>query len=151
MVGRREFGTLAIGRRTFVGLRVEDEAGIRYLDHDQAKERYAREHFGGPPASDQARQQLKADFFTWWPKHSTQVRTWYAEWLCARGTEPVDLDANVTAGHWGYPVMEAMQLLERYAGQGWHLVGVSEDHGLYTGVDAPQETFLTRVRYLLAR
>lgn len=52
---------------------------------------------------------------------------------------------------WGYPVAAALAELDRLESQGWKIIHVSEDHGLYQGADANDEAYLTRVRYLLHR
>lgn len=51
----------------------------------------------------------------------------------------------------GMPGEAIVQALNRLAEEGWHVLHVSEDHGVYAGVDTVDESFPTRVRYLLRR
>ena len=36
-------------------------------------------------------------------------------------------------------------------GVGWTVAHVSEDRGVYLGADVPDESYVTRIRYLLIR
>jgi hypothetical protein len=87
-------------------------------------------------------------FDAWFKREAKTIRTWRAELLTGEGVEPIDLPVDV---RWGYPVQGVMQILDELAREGWNLVHVSEDRGIYQGADAPEEAFLTRVRYLLQK
>lgn len=88
-----------------------------------------------------------ATFDYWFNQKSTEKRTWKAEFITGLHSEALKFDALTWS--WGYPVAAAMNELDRLTQDGWKLVHVSEDHGLYAGADVSDEAFLTRVRYLL--
>jgi hypothetical protein len=64
------------------------------------------------------------------------------------GVTQTSVDDNLRRD-WGFPLIEALRELNRLEEQGWKIVHVSEDHGLYQGADTADEAYLTRVRYLL--
>lgn len=51
----------------------------------------------------------------------------------------------------GAPLQWITQVLNEYEQQGWSLVQVTEDHGLYRREDGLNEAYLNRIRYLLHR
>lgn len=82
--------------------------------------------------------------------HQSQ-RSWTAELVDGDGRcEPHDLGAAEWSW-WGAPVAATNRLLNRLSGEGWSLVHISEDRGLYQGVDATDESSPTRIRYLMRR
>lgn len=88
-----------------------------------------------------------------WPSWSTaadpkEVRTWAAYFIGPDGSSAIELPSDMS-WDWGFPIQEALRQLNRLEQAGWKIVQVSEDHGLYTGADAANEAYLTRVRYLL--
>jgi hypothetical protein len=89
-----------------------------------------------------------SDFDQWFNINSKDKRTWKAEFIRGERSELLVFDALDWS--WGYPIAAAMRELDRLAREGWKLVHVSEDHGLYAGADAADEAYLTRVRYLLS-
>jgi hypothetical protein len=108
------------------------EGQIRYSDiHTDGNPRVIRDH--------------SSYFGSWYASLKKEVRTWQAEFVGPDGTSPITLG---TEG-WAFPVSIALQELNKLERQGWKIVHVSEDHGLYQGVDTADEAYLTRVRYLL--
>jgi hypothetical protein len=51
----------------------------------------------------------------------------------------------------GVPLETITQQLNELAGDGWRVVAVSEDRGLYLGIDTHDESYPARLRYLLER
>jgi hypothetical protein len=51
----------------------------------------------------------------------------------------------------GFPIEDALKILNDLAGKGWRIVSVSEDRGLYKGATNQTDSAVTTVRYLLAR
>jgi hypothetical protein len=98
----------------------------------------------GPPLT------VSSSFSAWFQQNSKEKRTWRAELITRDARQVLDLGRNL---RWqeGFVVESAMRELDRLEREGWTLVHVSEDHGLYAGADAVDEAYLTRVRYLLHR
>jgi hypothetical protein len=84
----------------------------------------------------------------WFKSKAMDHRTWRADIVLSSGTTPVQLPEPLD-WFWGFPSASVNKLLEDLELDGWKLVQVSEDHGLYAGTDAPNESFPSRVRYLL--
>lgn len=56
------------------------------------------------------------------------------------------------SGTWsGVPLETITRQLNELAGDGWRVAAVSEDRGLYLGIDAHDESYPARLRYLLER
>jgi hypothetical protein len=89
------------------------------------------------------------DFNSWYQQRAQERRVWQGWFLTADAHEQVT--EEVGGGNHGFPMQDAMRELDKRQKEGWRLVHVSEDHGLYQGVDATDEAYLTRVRYLLER
>lgn len=87
-------------------------------------------------------------FDTWFANEAELVRTWQAVFYTADQQTPLAVPEDSDYS-WGFPIAFALGVLGRLAGEGWRLVHVSEDRGLYNGADAPDESYPTRVRYLL--
>lgn len=51
----------------------------------------------------------------------------------------------------GAPSTWIAEKLDSFSKSGWNLIHVSEDHGLYQGADVPNESYPTRIRFLLQR
>lgn len=51
----------------------------------------------------------------------------------------------------GVPIETITTQLNELAADGWSVVAVSEDRGLYLGIDAHDESYPARMRYLLER
>jgi hypothetical protein len=51
----------------------------------------------------------------------------------------------------GVPLETITTQLNEVAADGWSVVAVSEDRGLYLGIDAHDESYPARIRYLLER
>lgn len=86
-----------------------------------------------------------------WCKEATvtEARDWEVAWCDGNGWQR--LDAELGAWHWGVPAQGIVTLLDRYTTEGWAVAHVSEDHGVYMGADVPEESYITRIRYLLIR
>ena len=52
---------------------------------------------------------------------------------------------------YGFPITEALGILNKLSSRGWDVMHVSEDRGLYTGEDAVNESSITTARFLLRR
>jgi hypothetical protein len=79
----------------------------------------------------------------------TEERGWEAAWCDSSGQSR--LDVAVDTWHWGVPGPAIVTLLDRYGAEGWKVAHVSEDRGVYRGADVAEESYVTRVRYLLVR
>ena len=88
-------------------------------------------------------------FDKWFTQNSREKRTWHAELVTGEGSRRIGIDD--ARQKWGFVIGAAMRELDRFERDGWTLVHVSEDHGLYAGADSPDEAYLTRVRYLLRK
>lgn len=162
-MSREYYATLHVGRYRYqVAELVDEDGATRRLTAEEAREQFDTL----TPAQRGVGQENKVPttvFDHWWkglpdaptasfrPAGAVKVLTWKAELITAEGTVPIDLGRPVNTTDAGYPIQVAMRLLERLAADGWRLMHVSEDHGLYRGADAPYEAYLTRVRYVLAR
>ncbi|GLY36426.1 hypothetical protein Amsp01_024500 [Amycolatopsis sp. NBRC 101858] len=89
-------------------------------------------------------------FDTWFQQNSEERRVWQGLFITADTTEALPGEI-VTLDDHGYPISEALGELNKRKQEGWRLVHVSEDHGLYNGADSHDEAYLTRVRYLLEK
>jgi hypothetical protein len=91
-------------------------------------------------------------FLPWWKDigNKREMRVWRTRIVYAATVQPVEFADESTYG-WGYPMMGIQRELERLGSEGWSLVHVSEDRGLYKGLDSDNESRLVGVRYLLAR
>jgi hypothetical protein len=76
-------------------------------------------------------------------------RIWVAR-LFEDGKE-TPMPMNVERRQFNFPIPEVLSLLDTLSRAGWTIVHVSEDRGLYSGEDAPSESAITTVRYLLRR
>jgi hypothetical protein len=92
----------------------------------------------------------------WWEemKASGASAEKFRRWTCftvvgAGAAERVE--ADLTDWSSGVPLAGMTELLNRYAGDGWSIVHVSEDRGLYGGEDVPNESYPSRIRYLLSK
>jgi len=90
------------------------------------------------------------NFDQWFKTNSTEHRSWAAAFLDSAHELSIDLPADVNYA-WGFPSIVVHGLLERFTTEGWRLVHVSEDRGLYEGADARNESYPARVRYLLEK
>lgn len=81
---------------------------------------------------------------------SVAVRgTWVGELFLPDGRETLDLAPEQWS--YGFPIEEAVLMLNKLAESGWRVVHASEDRGLYAGGDTATDAYVTRVRYLLMR
>ena len=85
---------------------------------------------------------------SWFKSKAAEHRTWRAELITSSGSKAIALPEPFDWS-WGFPIAVAIDLLEGLEQEGWKLVSVSEDRGLYSGADATNESYPTRVRYLL--
>lgn len=76
-------------------------------------------------------------------------RTWRAELFLPTGRQALPM--RPLSWPYGFPMEEVMNVLNDLAQDGWSVLHVSEDRGLYTGADTPTDSGLTSVRYLLRR
>lgn len=51
----------------------------------------------------------------------------------------------------GFPIEDTLAILNELAAEGWEIVNVSEDRGIYKGVTNLTDSAVTTVRYLLVR
>jgi len=109
----------------------------RFIDEEAL-----RRHPDPQPPSGQ-----RPEFVQWSSSCTKEKRTWRAELITGSGITP--LDVGTLNWNWGYPIAAAVRQLDLLEKQGWKLVHVSEDHGLYAGADTIDEAYLTRVRYLI--
>lgn len=76
------------------------------------------------------------------------------DWVCREyppeGDEK-ERDLDMSSSWSGVPLAAMTGILNDFARAGWRVISVGEDKGLYLGVDAPDEAFPARVRYLLGR
>jgi hypothetical protein len=79
----------------------------------------------------------------------TEERGWEAAWCDSTGQSR--LDVTLDTWYWGVPGPAIVTLLDKYGGEGWKVAHVSEDRGVYRGADVLEESYITRVRYLLVR
>ncbi|MHB1519609.1 MAG: hypothetical protein ACYCYQ_15250 [Acidimicrobiales bacterium] len=138
-VGRFRKETVLVDVVEFKGRRFERPPGSgRHFVQAEAEKR-----FPNLPPPD------RPDFLAWWINSKEEVRTWQALLFTAEDELPVEF--TVSAWTWGYPTKGVLKLLDQLSSDGWNLVHVSEDRGLYTGADALNESYPTRARYLLEK
>lgn len=89
--------------------------------------------------------------FTEWRKEAsaTEERGWQAVWFGAGGEQTLQFPS--LASRFGVPAEAMVSALNRYSAEGWRLVNVSEDRGVYRGADTFDEAYVSRIRYLLTR
>jgi hypothetical protein len=139
------YATLGIGRLSYDVVEIVADGKTIELTESQARDYHAKLPAPKPGYAP------TPPFDPWWKyQEKKRYRVWVAELITAAGTTPVDI-GDAVRGRWGFPVQAAMRLLEQLGNEGWRLVHVSEDHGLYNGADARDEAYLARVRYLLSR
>jgi hypothetical protein len=82
------------------------------------------------------------------PEVLREQRGWMATLYTPSGSEPIMID-----GEWkyGWPETDIVNILNKTGADGWQVISVTEDKGLYSGHDASSESGPTAVRYLLAR
>lgn len=66
------------------------------------------------------------------------------------GDEPEQLPA-FPSWDFGLPIEGVLEVLNRIAADGWRVVHVSEDRGVYAGITNRTDASVTKARYLLAR
>lgn len=115
--------------------------GVRSIgsaDH-YAQEVWRRNHAG-----------WDADACQRWAEQASVVeeRGWYSSFCDAAGWHETE---EAITGPTGTPIEMIVASLNRYAAEGWKAIHVSEDHGIYLGVDCREESFPARIRYLLLR
>lgn len=82
---------------------------------------------------------------------TSDVLTWQSELVHGDGrVEPYDL-GDPGWSWWGVPASQVAAVLDALASEGWSLVHVSEDKGLFSGATAGFESYPARIRYLLRR
>lgn len=79
-----------------------------------------------------------------------EVRSWASSLVGADQTTRVPPPPGLSWSD-GAPTEWIAQQLDALSREGWNLIHVSEDHGLYTGADAAHESYPTRLRFLLQR
>lgn len=108
----------------------------------------SRKKAGPEPTSD------KAQAFERWKsrtgyKHE-EMRGWVAlDYRAGGHAERLDVEFDQWA--YGLPLTTITTVLNDFSHHGWTVVSVAEDKGLYRGHDIKDESFPTRVRYLLSR
>ena len=78
------------------------------------------------------------------------IRTWRATMFWPEKSEHIPTPENLD-WEYGIPSSWIVVELSRLELDGWTVLHTSEDHGLYTGADALDESFATRVKFLLHR
>lgn len=96
----------------------------------------------------------RAESFQSWKQESRAVAVEFRGWggtayLPDGATERFSEDL----GDWVYgaPLAGITRALNHFADEGWAVVSSSEDKGLYQGADARDESYPSRIRYLLGR
>jgi hypothetical protein len=81
---------------------------------------------------------------------TSDQRGWHGRILFADHDQEIE---DPELGHWfyGFPARAVLNTLNRLSGEGWRVVSVSEDKGLYLGEDASKEAGPVAARYLLSR
>lgn len=75
--------------------------------------------------------------------------TWEGELFLPTGREKLDIQPR--QWRYGYPIEDVTPTLNRLAREGWEVMHVSEDRGLYLGADTHSDAWITKARYLLVR
>jgi len=81
---------------------------------------------------------------------AVEVRRW-SGWACEPDGSIQELALDGSTPFQAIPFSEVTIILNRYSALGWSVISVSEDKGLYAGVDAKSEAYPTRMRFLLSR
>ncbi|GAB3186853.1 hypothetical protein FHX75_111294 [Micromonospora palomenae] len=132
------FITLPNGQRETVERMRVDEA---------IKEAFTKLHPKPTPVDEE----LNKAYRQWETKASVNnVRSWSAGFVEDGRESEVDIGMP-TAWSCGLPAKEIVQQLDLLAADGWKLVHVSEDRGIYRGADASTDSSPTTVRYMLQR
>jgi hypothetical protein len=78
-----------------------------------------------------------------------ELRTWRAEWTTSAGTTPIEAPEGLT---WDtIPAGWVIAELEARTGEGWRLLHISVDRGLYVGASASFAGYPEAVRYTFGR
>jgi hypothetical protein len=129
-----------------------DVARIRFPDGTEtvvtpeSAEEYVAEAFSAenPPPG------VAAQFASWRDTiQIAELRTWAGRLFDRNENLPVDM--GLPSSQFGYPIREALSCLDRLSADGWRIVHVSEDRGIYPENDPSGESGVTTVRYLLSR
>ncbi|MBE2317122.1 hypothetical protein DVA67_014160 [Solirubrobacter sp. CPCC 204708] len=145
--GTRGFSTepVKITRITFPDGHV-DERALGGTPEEKIRRRFTAENPppGGSP--------VRLEYDAWRAASGLQPQTvtgWAAELV--DGTERTDVEIRAHRWTQGFPAAEVAEALNRFAADGWRVLHVSEDRGLYSGPHAQSDAFVTRARYLLGR
>ena len=89
-----------------------------------------------------------------WQKSTSAKASEQRIWVCsAFEADGKWKTVNVDLSDWwfGAPLKGITKTLNFFGSDGWSVVNSTEDKGLYTGTDAANESFPSRIRYLLQR
>ena len=93
------------------------------------------------------------DYETWLAETGAvgiEQRVWVGIEIEPDGSER-EFEEGLDGWRFGAPLAGINRELNRLAADGWMVVSVSEDKGLYLGSDSPDESYPSRIRYLLGR
>lgn len=143
---------LGAGRRTPM-VAVDEvrfpDGRIERVDVGEGATRVAEEAVKRYPIDN--RRPAQPTFDDWWSKNSTKVVTWVGQFY-ESGHNPRTIDVDALTWDYGLPVEPILAALDSLLAEGWRLVHVSEDRGLYTNPDVVvNDSYPTRVRYLVER
>lgn len=119
-----------------------EEFGADIQPQAAARQRFAKTH---PKPAD------PPPPFAKWKSSLTvnDTRCWTGEWTGDGQTVTPPEFTKVFKWRYGIPMDEILAVLNRLASSGWVVVSVSEDRGVYAGVDTTNVSAPTAVRYLL--
>lgn len=90
-------------------------------------------------------------FDKWWNEHSKKIVEWAGQFF-EGGTSPRPITVDAIDWEYGLPVEPILEALNSLLDEGWRLVHVSEDRGLYSNPGVVvNDSYPTRVRYLVER
>ena len=124
-----------------------DERALGGPPEERIRRRFSAQHpppAGAGPRSDQ--------YDAWRMLADVQI-TRATGWRSAfvHGGRREDFDLGARGWDFGLPIVEIVAKLDALAADGWRVLDVSEDHGIYHGPHAQTDHFVTRARYLLGR
>jgi hypothetical protein len=147
--GTRGFSTepVTLTQITYPDGYVDDRA-LGGTPDERIRRRYITQN---PPPSQMAAHRTP-DFDEWRRTAAVTVEPvtgWIAEFV--DGEEQTDVELDATVWTQGFPAAAVAAALNQLGTEGWRVLHVSEDRGLYSGPHANSDAFVTRARYLLGR
>jgi hypothetical protein len=91
--------------------------------------------------------------FEEWAERAAPTSRWRTEWRATYFADGMSRDLTVEADEWiyGAPLEAILNILNALGAAGWKLMTVTEDKGVYSGVESANSAAPVRLRYTFMR